>query len=70
MSHKDKVIEALREIATRAGFLTLADICEALNVQEGDCMDVLDECVAEGLLRKASAKDGQPYFWISTNSAS
>ena len=46
-------------------FITLTDLCEALGLEEDDCLGHLVSFIDDGLLRKTRAETGEHYFWLS-----
>jgi hypothetical protein len=60
-------MEVLRTLArSEMRFITVADLCGALNLPEEECLNLLQRYVDDGLLRSTRSNNGQPYYWLTS----
>ena len=61
-----EVLEVLRSLArSQMRFITVSDLCGAMDLPEEECLDKLQAFVEQGLLRATHSNSGQPYFWLT-----
>lgn len=66
---KAEIVEVLRSLARKSRFITVSDLCAALQLAEEDCLSLLDEYVQQGLLRSTQSTQGHAYYWLTSQLA-
>jgi hypothetical protein len=60
------ILDALRALSrSQMRFITVTDMCGALQLPEEECLGLLQEYVDRGLLRTTRSQRGEPYYWLT-----
>ena len=63
--HPHDLAQLFQTIMRSSRLVSLKDAAQRLDHNHVDCERMLDSYVADGVLRKATSKRGQTYYWLS-----
>ena len=63
---RNRMRELLSSLAqSQVKFVSASEVCKALGLDTEECLKILQEFAAEGLLRVTRSKSGESYFWLT-----
>jgi DNA-binding IclR family transcriptional regulator len=62
----NRAITILKSMANdQMRFLTMEDLCEALNMPPEQCHEILGQCETLGLVRRTHSDKGEAFIWLA-----
>jgi DNA-binding IclR family transcriptional regulator len=62
----NRAITILKSMAhDHTRFITMEDLCKALDMPPEQCHEILGQCEAMGLVRRTKSAKGEPFIWLA-----